>query len=169
MTQLQRARDTGKTVSGEAKDHQPYWWSFTSYKEVIMTKAQIVHALLTEATKPKYKDDRMYRKLLKELYVNPETDFFGAQELLMKVPTVDLGYMAQAMFNLNLVADEYPVEFNTNKPFGDIMEDIYDEIDKCRLLDREEMRNKIYSWCISNLAGKRLYIAVCFLKGTIPG
>lgn len=133
-----------------------------------MTKAQIVHALLSEATKPKYKDDRMYRVLLEELSVNPEATFFMAQELLMKVPTLDLVYMAKAMLKLDLEADEYPVEFNANKPFGDIMEDIYDKIDKCRLADREELRTKIYSWCISNLAGKRLYIAVCFLKGTIP-
>ena len=131
-----------------------------------MTKDQIVHALLSEATNPKYKDNyKRYKQLLEALSINPKTGFFAAQKLLMKVPTLDLAYTAKAMFDLDLVADEYPVEFNANKPFGEIMEDIYDMIDTCRSADREGMRTKIHSWCVSNLTGKHLYIAVCFLKG----
>ena len=55
------------------------------------------------------------------------------------------------------------VEFNTNKPFGEILEDIYKEAIKT---DKDkDIDYLIHIWCGENLEGAQLDMAVYMLDG----
>ena len=131
-----------------------------------MTKEEAIHELLFEATHPKRKPKRYvyYKQLLRALHIDPELNIEQARVLMRNVPVRELRGLSMSLFQLDLGDVEGKrVEFNSNKPFGELLEDIYKEVIGSN--KDGEINYLIHTWCVENLEGVQLSMAIHMLNG----
>ena len=129
-----------------------------------MTKEEAIHTLLFEATHPRWKgNSENYKRLLITLCIDPELNIEQARVFMENVPVKDLKSISMRMFKLKLDVEEEKVEFNSNKPFGKLLEDIYEEVIESNRAG--ETIYAIHDWCAENLEGNKLNIAIHMLNG----